>query len=47
VPVVLLTGWGAIYTSVSPEAVSVVLAKPPTLDGLGKALADATSDVAA
>ncbi len=47
IPVVLLTGWGGLYTSAPPETVSVVLAKPPTLDSLGQALADATSEVAA
>ena len=47
VPVVLLTGWGALYTTTPPEPVRVVLAKPPTLLGLGQALADATSEVAA
>jgi hypothetical protein len=46
-PVVLLTGWGGLHTSAPPEPVSVVLAKPPTLDSLGQALADATSEVAA
>ena len=47
VPIVLLTGWGTLFEHAEPEAVSVVLPKPPTLHGLSEAIARAATDVAA
>ena len=47
VPVVLLTGWGTLFEHSEPEAVSVVLPKPPTLHSLSEAITRAATDVAA
>ena len=47
VPVVLLTGWGTLFEHAEPEAVSIVLPKPPTLHGLSEAIIRAAADVAA
>jgi CheY-like chemotaxis protein len=47
VPVVLLTGWGTFFENTQPEAIAVVLPKPPTLHSLSEAINRAASDVAA
>ena len=47
VPVVLLTGWGTLFDHAEPEAVSIVLPKPPTLHGLSEAITRAATNVAA
>ena len=47
VPVVLLTGWGTLFEHAEPEAVAVVLPKPPTLQSLSEAITRAATDVAA
>ena len=45
-PVILLTGWGTLFENAEPEAVSMVLPKPPTLHSLSEAITRA-SDIAA
>ena len=47
VPVVLLTGWGTFFENTEPEAIAVVLPKPPTLHSLSEAINRAATDVAA
>ena len=47
IPVVLLTGWGALFEDAEPDAVSVVLPKPPTLASLSEAITQAGSGIAA
>ena len=47
VPVVLLTGWETFFEDSQPEAVSVVLPKPPTLHSLSEAITRAATDSAA
>ena len=47
IPVVLLTGWGTLFEHAEPEAVSIVLPKPPTLHSLSEAITCAVTDVAA
>lgn len=47
VPVVLLTGWGTFFENSEPEAIAVVLPKPPTLHSLSEAITRAATDVAA
>lgn len=47
VPVVLLTGWGALYEDAQPEAVSFVVSKPLTLTGLRETMERAVLELAA
>ncbi len=47
IPVVLLTGRGTLFENAEPEAVAVVLPKPPTLHSLSEAIIRAATDVAA